>query len=104
MNDRSSDETKYCNVLESLKKNNVVKDYAIGQIVERTENARMVRSILDVMDEKYLRTTGEKMLELMKKIVEFKTDENFEELVDKFGKMITEVEKLDLEVANQILK
>ena len=51
MNDMSSDETKYCNVLESLKKNDAVKEYAMGQIVERTERLRTVKSILDVMDE-----------------------------------------------------
>ena len=50
VNDKSSDETKYCNVLESLKKNDAVKEYAIGQIVERTEILRTVKSILDVMD------------------------------------------------------
>ena len=42
------DETKLCNVLESLKKNYVVKEYAIGHIVERTEGLRTVQSILDI--------------------------------------------------------
>ena len=51
MNNKSSDENKYCNVLESLKKNKAVKEYAIGQIVERTERLRRVKRILDVMDE-----------------------------------------------------
>ena len=68
----------------------------MGQIVERIENKRTVGSILDVMDEKYLKTKEERMLELMKKIVEFRTDENVEELMDKFGKIMTEVEKLNL--------
>ena len=48
------------------------------------------------MDRKYLRTTREKTLELMKKIVVFRMNENVEELVDKFGKMMIEVEKLNL--------
>ena len=59
-NDKSLDEMRYCNVLESLKKNDVVKEYVIGQIVERTKRFRTVKSILDIMDEKYLNTFGEK--------------------------------------------
>ena len=45
VNDKSSDETKYCNVLESLKKNYALKEYAMGQIVKRTERLRMVKSM-----------------------------------------------------------
>ena len=74
----------------------MVKDYTMGQIVERIGNTTTVGSILDVLDEKYLRTKGERMLELIKKIVEFRTDENVEELMDKFRKIMTEVEKLIL--------
>ena len=62
-NNKSSDDTKYCNVLESLKKNDAVSEYAMSQIVERTEGLRMVQSILNVMDKKYLRAIGEKTLE-----------------------------------------
>ena len=47
-NEKSLDETKYCNVLESLKKNDAVKDYAISQIVERTERLRTFKSILAI--------------------------------------------------------
>ena len=68
----------------------------IGQIVERTEGLRKVKSILDVMDEKYLKTVGEKTLEVMKKITEYKTDGTVEELIDNFGRLMTDVEKIDL--------
>ena len=64
------DKTKYCNVWESLKKNDAVEDYAISQIVERTERFRTFKSILDVMDEKYLKKVGEKTLEVIKSITE----------------------------------
>ena len=47
-NEKSLDETKYCNVLESLKKNDAVKNYAISQIVERTERLRTFKSILAI--------------------------------------------------------
>ena len=36
------------------------------------------------------------MLEMMKKIVEFRTNDNIEELMDKFGKKMTEVKKFNL--------
>ena len=39
-NDKSSEETKYCNVLESLKKNDKIKDFVIGILTEKTENDR----------------------------------------------------------------
>ena len=42
-NDKSSDETKYCNVLESLKKNDKIKDFVISTLTEKTENDRKVR-------------------------------------------------------------
>ena len=35
-NDKSSDETKYCNVLESLKKNDKIKDFVISTLTEKT--------------------------------------------------------------------
>ena len=73
-NEKSLDKTKYCDVLESLKKNDTVKDYAISLIVERTERLRVFKSILDVMDEKYLKKVDEKTLEVIKSIIENKTD------------------------------
>ena len=52
-NDKSTDETKYCNVMESLKKNDKIKDYVISTLAEKTENDRKVMAILKVMAEKY---------------------------------------------------
>ena len=48
-NDKSSDETKYCNVLESLKKNDKIKDFVVSVLTEKTENERKVVAILKVM-------------------------------------------------------
>ena len=42
-NERSSEETKYCNVQESLKKNYKIKDFVIGTLTEKTESDRKVR-------------------------------------------------------------
>ena len=57
---------------------------------------RTVKKILDVMKEKYSKTKGEKILELMNKISNFKMDDNVETLLDRFEEMITEVDKINL--------
>ena len=72
-NDKSSDETKYCNELESLKKNYKIKDFVVNVVTEKTENDRKVAVILRVMSEKFERTMGEICLNVMTEIVNFKT-------------------------------
>lgn len=95
-NDQSSDETKYCNVLESLKKNDKIKDFVVNVLTEKTENERKVAAILKVMLEKFERTMSEKCLNLMAEIVNFKTEGGIENTADRSGKMMAEVRKLDL--------
>ena len=95
-NDKSSDETKYCNVLESLKKNDKIKDFVVTTLTEKTENDRKVVAILRVMAEKYERTMSEKCLNLMAEMVSLKTEGGIENTTDKFGKMMAEVKKSDL--------
>ena len=95
-NDKSSDETKYCNVMESLKKNDQIKDYVITTLAEKTENDRKVTAILKVMAEKYEKTMSERCLSLMAEIVNFKADGGIEKITDKFGRMMAEVKKIDL--------
>ena len=53
---KSSEETKYCNVFESLKKNEKVKGFVMNTVTEKTEWDRTVESILKVLEEKYART------------------------------------------------
>ena len=95
-NDKSSEETKYCNVMESLKKNDRIKEYVVRTLAEKTENDRKVSAILDVMAEKYERTESERCLELMKEIVNFKVDGEIESITDRFERMMTETKKVDL--------
>ena len=95
-NDKSSEETKYCNVIESLKKNDKIKDYVVNTLTEKTENDRRVSAILKVMAEKYERTESERCLALMAEIVNFKVDGGIENITDKFGRMMAEVKKIDL--------
>ena len=61
-NDKSTDETKYCNVMESLKKNDKIKDYVITTLAKKTENDRKVMAILKVMAENYEKTMSERCL------------------------------------------
>merc|ERR1711895_327389 len=93
---KSSEETKYCNVMESLKKNDKIKDYVVKTLAEKTENDRKVTAILEVMAEKYERTESERCLELMKEIVNFKVDGEIESITDRFERMMTETKKVDL--------
>ena len=48
------------------------------------------------MSEKYSKTTGEKVSDVMRKISNFKMDEKVDVLIDKFEEMVTETEKLKL--------
>merc|ERR1712115_433106 len=84
-NDKSSEETKYCNVIESLKKNDKIKDYVVNTLAEKTENDRRVSAILKVMAEKNERTESERCLVLMTEIVNFKVDGGIENIIDRFG-------------------
>ena len=85
-------------MLESLKKNDKIKNFVISTLIEKTENDRKVAVILRVMAkaEKYERTMSEKCLNLMAEIVNLKTEGGIENITDRFGKMMTEVRKLDL--------
>ena len=80
-------------MLESLKKNDKIKDFVISTLTEKTENDRNVMAILKVMAENYERTMSEKCLSLMAEMVNFKTEGGIENTTDKFGKMMAEVKK-----------
>ena len=41
----SSEETKYCNIMERFKKNDKIKDYVVNTLAEKTENDRKVLAI-----------------------------------------------------------
>ena len=83
-------------LLESLKKNDTIKEYVNRTLIEKVGENRSVKKVLDVMTEKYSRTKGEKMLDMMKNISGFKTDEKVEVLMDRFEDMVTEVDRIEL--------
>ena len=82
--------------MESLKKNDKIKDFVVSVLTEKTENDRKVAAILKVMSEKYERTMSEKCLSLMAEMVNFKIEGGIENATDRFGKLMVEVRKLDL--------
>ena len=67
-NNKSTDEEKYIDLLESLKKNDAVKEFVVMTLVEKVGNTRTVTKIVDVMTEKFAKTTSEKTSNMMKKI------------------------------------
>ena len=70
-NNKSSEEDKYVDLLESLKKNDTIKEYVNRTLIEKVGENRNVKKVLDVMTEKYSGTKGEKMLDMMKNISGF---------------------------------
>ena len=93
---KASDEDKYVDLFESLKKNDAIKDYVNRTLIEKVGDDRTVKKVLEIMNEKFSKTKGEKILDLMKKISDFRTEENIETLIDRFEEMITETDKTDL--------
>ena len=71
-------------LLESLKKNDTIKDFVTKTLVEKVCETRTVDRVLNVMAEKYSKTTCEKIKDTMKKISGFKTDDKVDNLIDNF--------------------
>ena len=76
--------------MESLKKNEVIKDFVNRTLIEKVGTTRTATKILEVMSEKYDRNMGEKTSEMMRKISGegFKSDESVDKMIDRFGDMI----------------
>ena len=71
-------------MLESLKKNEVIKEFVVKPLVEKVEETRTMKRILEIMTEKFAKTTGEKTTEMMRKVsgARFKSDENIDLMID----------------------
>ena len=95
-NNKSTEEDKYVDLLESLKKNDTIKDFVTKTLVEKVCDTRTVDRVLTVMAEKYSKTTCEKITDTMRKISGFKTDDKVDNLINNFDEMLIEVETLDL--------
>ena len=95
-NNKASDEEKYIDLLESLKKNEVIKEFVVKTLVEKVRTARTVLRILEVMTEKFDKNLSEKTTDMMRKISGegFKSDENMDKMIDRFADMLTEMKKI----------
>merc|ERR1711867_173747 len=95
---RGLDEEKYLDMIESLKKNEVIKEFVNKTLMERVGETRTVDRILEIMSEKFDRNIGEKTLEMMRKIrgEGFKSDESVDKMMDRFRDMIVEMKKIRL--------
>ena len=85
-------------MLESLKKNEVIKEFVVKTLVEKVGTTRTVMRILEVMTEKFDKNLSEKTNDMMRKISGegFKSDENVDKMIDRFGDMIIEMKKIKL--------
>ena len=97
-NNKSSEEEKYIDLLESLKKNEVIKEFVVNTLVEKVGTTRTVMRILEVMTEKFDKNMSEKTNEIMRKISSegFKSDKNIDKRIDRFGDIIREMKKIKL--------
>ena len=88
----------YLDLIESLKKNEAIKEFVVKTLVEKVGQTRTVKKVLEVMTEKFAKTTGEKTAEIMRRISvnNFKTEEKINVMIDKFKEMVTEIEIIRL--------
>ena len=84
--------------MQSLKKNESTNDFVVKTLVEKVGETRKVKKILEVMKEKFAKTTGEKTVEMMRKISgnNFRTEEMIDVMINQFKEMAIEVEKINL--------
>ena len=57
-NNKSSDEDKYIDLMESLKKNEVIKEFVVKTLVEKVGTMRTVKRVMEVMAKKYANKIG----------------------------------------------
>ena len=79
-NNEAMNEKKYIDLLESLKKNEVIKEFVVKTLVEKVGETRTVKRILEVMTEKFNKNLSEKTTDMMRKISSegFKSDGNMD--------------------------
>ena len=96
-NNSDSEYNKYNDFIESLKKNDRVKEYVITVVIDHTvsRTSKTVQEILDVLAEKYAKTKAEKCSDILQKIVGFSTDksESCERFLDKFESLMAEISR-----------
>ena len=94
-NNKSTEEDKFIDLMESLKKNERVNQYITKTLLEKIKDEREVKKVLDLLAEKYSRMVCEMIKEVEKKIIDFKTGEKVDLLIDRFEEMVTEMDALE---------
>ena len=76
----------------------MIKGFVVNTLVGKVGTTRTAMIILEVMSEKFDKNMGEKTSEMMIKISGegFKSDENIDKMIDRFGDMILEMKKIRL--------
>merc|ERR1712237_206287 len=96
-NNADSDMTKYADLVESLKRNKDIKENDIMVIQDKTRELddRSVKRVLDILEDKYRKTTVEKAKDVLKDILEFEmnAEESFEEYWDRCEILITKCKR-----------
>ena len=77
-NNKDSEYNKYNDLIESLKKNDRIREYVITVVIDRTDdqNLKKVQAVLNVLAEKYEKTKAEKCNDIMERIVSFSTEKS----------------------------
>ena len=95
-NNRATEEDRFVDLFESLKKNEPIKTYVNKTLVEKLGERREVKTGLDVMSEKYSKTMCERIIGVMKIISRMKMNEKVDKSIDKFEEMMMEIEAVRL--------
>ena len=95
-NNKATEEDKFMDLIESLKKNDAIKDFVSKSLLEKVGETRTVQNFLGVMAEKYSKTICEQIKDTMKKICGFKMNEKVDTLIDNFDEMLIEMNNLKL--------
>ena len=96
-NNADSDMTKYADLIESLKRNKNIKENDINVIQDKAREIgdKSVKNVMEILEEKYRKTTIEKTKDILKDILEFemKKEENFEEYWDRCEILLTKCKR-----------
>ena len=96
-NNADSNMTKYADLIESLKRNKDIKENDINVIQDKARDIgdKSVKRVMEILEEKYSKTTVEKTKDILKDILEFemKKEENFEEYWDRCEILLTKCKR-----------
>jgi hypothetical protein len=88
---------KFHALMESLKKNNDIKDYVVTHILEKTtkQATQTVTHVLDFLVEKFVKTFTEKAKEVFGQLIDFVMTEGkmYEQYKDRFQSLLTDCER-----------